>query len=298
MIEPEKLVCSFMRRAIHPQLDIFSYTDPSKFLREVVSLRKKQSKLRMGSLAKGAGIGSSSLLSMILTGKRRLNIWHAEKLADALGLKGKHKRYFLAMLRFQNGKTLSERTHAQEEMLKIKQGVALSSLLLEQYRFLSQWYYPVLYILAGLPETDWDLKKISKRLGGRVAPKQIQAALDDLIKLGILKQEGNGYIRLIENPITEEDFMHTAVQSYHQQMIERSLSALEQPIDEREFNGITIAIPKDQLPVIKKKIRDFRKELNEYLEEYEVSAKEVYQINLHLFQLSRPAKNQEDVSDE
>jgi uncharacterized protein (TIGR02147 family) len=284
-----------MRRATLPKLDIFSYTDPSKYLREALTLRKKQSKLRMGSLAKGAGIGSSSLLSMILTGKRKLNLWHAEKLADALSLKGKHKKYFLAMLRFQNGKTLSERTEAQQEMLKIKQGLPLSSLLLEQYRFLSQWYYPVLYILAGIPSTKWDLKILSKRLGGRVNPKQIQAALDDLVKLGILKLEGKSYIRLIEHPVTEEDLRHTAIQSYHQQMIESALVALEQPIDQREFNGVTIAIPKEQLPVVKDKIREFRKEINEYLAEYEPTSDEVYQINLHLFQLTKPVKNQEEV---
>jgi uncharacterized protein (TIGR02147 family) len=69
-------------------------------------------------------------------------------------------------------------------------------------------------------------------------------------------------------------------------MIELALDSLKNEARElREFNGVTLSISMDKLPLLKEKIRQFRKEINELTSNLE-GADQVYQLNVQLFPLT------------
>jgi uncharacterized protein (TIGR02147 family) len=231
---------------------------------------------------------------MILNGKRNLSAQSVEKIARGLELKGRERQYFVAMSLRHSSKCPEQRSIAQEKMLQIKKYQDPTLISLEQYRFLSVWYYPVLFVLAGMRACKWDLKWLSSKIGRSVPPQKIRNAIADLVWLGILRQKDSGYERVIVNPTTFEDFEHLTVRRYHQQMLEKAIEGLELPVEEREYNGLTAGVPKSLIPEIKQKIRKFRKELNEYLDSYEGESEDVYQVNIQFFPLTRSEEQNVD----
>ncbi len=73
-------------------------------------------------------------------------------------------------------------------------------------------------------------------------------------------------------------------------MIDLARDALELAPSEREFNGVTVQIPREHLEGVKERIRKFRKELNEHLSQFETTG-DVYQLNLQLFPLTKEDKD-------
>ena len=67
---------------------------------------------------------------------------------------------------------------------------------------------------------------------------------------------------------------------------QRARAGTGKPLEEREINGLTVAIPHELLPRVKEKIRSFRRELNEYLSHFEPEADDVFQLNIQLFRLT------------
>lgn len=267
--------------------DIFIFDDLVDYLNQIISDNKSRYRLTLLHFSKSSGVGSAALLSQILNKKRKLSYQGAEKIIKALNLKGEKKKYFLLLHRLHASRTERERIEARENIFKHKAKPMPNKLKLEQYRFLANWYYPVLFILAGLKSTTWDLQKLSEKLQNKISPQKIKEALEDMVSLGLLIKIGDCYERGVQNLTTEEDFVHIAVFRYHEQMAEMAYEGLESAHQHREYNGLTVAVPKSEIKNIKEKIRNFRKELNDYLDAFEKDSKDVYQLNIQLFPLTQ-----------
>lgn len=269
-------------------IDIFAYQDPREYLKSVLSEQKKRNPaFRLSVFARSSGFASPSLLSMLMKGQRNLAPTAAEKLAKSLGLKGRRKTYFLEMARSQNARTPAEKHDANENMLVLKSKAKRMLLDLRHYQFLSTWYYPVLYVMAGMKNVSWHAEQIAAKLGRGVSAEQVKMAIADLMNLGLLTHEEGKLNRVALNISTEEHLQNTAVRRYHKEMNRLAGEALDEALEYREVNGLTVAIPDTVLPLVKEKIRNFRKELNTFLSQYEEHADDVYQINFQLFALTK-----------
>jgi uncharacterized protein (TIGR02147 family) len=267
--------------------NIFVFDDVVDYLNQVISDNKSRYRLTLFHFAKSSGVGSAALVSQILNKKRKLSYQGAEKIIKALKLKGEKKKYFLLLHRLHASRTERERVEARENIFKHKAKPTPYKLKLEQYRFLANWYYPALYILAGLKSTSWDLQDLSEKLQNKVSPQKIKEALEDMVSLGLLVKVADEYTRGVQNPTTEEDFIHIAIFRYHEQMAEMAYEGLETALNQREYCGLTVAVPKSEMKTVKEKIRKFRRELNDYLDPLEKDAEDVYQLNVQLFPLTQ-----------
>lgn len=278
-------------------IDIFSFNDPREYLRAVLALRKKRNRsFRLSAFAKDVGFASPSLLSMLLSGKRRLAPSAAEKLARSLDLTGKRKSYFLAMTHSQSLRSgPGEKQEAAEAMLLIKTKARKATLALDQYHFLTNWYYPVIYTLAGTSGVSSNPKSLAQRLGRGLTEAEVKTAITALENLGLLRREGEGYVRLAPRLVTDEDVRNVAFPRYHREMNRLAAEAISLPLEQREFNGLTVAIPQALLPTVKERIRKFRTELNEYLSAHETGAEDIFQMNIQLFPLTEPMGKGESV---
>lgn len=263
---------------------IYDCTDHRDFLKSYLASRASSHGLR--HLSRKAGFRSPALVSMLIKGERRLTGRSAELLAKALELKGRQKSLLLAFARLDSGRTEKEKAQAREEILKLKSYRPEFKLSAKQYGFLATWYYPVVFALLQNAPADLTEEEIAKRLGRGVTATQVAQALADLAYLGLLAKDDEGRWRPVNAALsTPEDVRDLAVGKYHRNMLSLAEAALELPLAEREFNGLTVAVPKRLVPAVKEKIRRLRSELNEMLAR-ETAAADVYQVNLHFFPLT------------
>lgn len=263
---------------------IYECADHRDFLKGYLASRESSHGLR--HLSRKAGFKSPALVSMLIKGERRLTTRSAELLAKALELKGRQKSLLLAFARLDSGRTDKERQQAREEILKLKSYRPEFKLSAKQYSFLATWYYPVVFALLQNAPENFTNKEIAKRLGRGVTEQQVAQALDDLAYLGLIAKDEKNQWRPVNAALsTPEDVRDLAVGKYHRNMLSLAEAALELPLEEREFNGLTVAVPKRLVPAVKEKIRRLRTELNEMLAR-ETAAADVYQVNLQFFPLT------------
>ncbi|MBI4405298.1 MAG: TIGR02147 family protein [Deltaproteobacteria bacterium] len=278
-----------------PTIPITSF-DSTRALLNSVLTRKGKNKLGLRELARKAGFSSPATLGMIRKGHRRLTPAVAERLAKALSLTGRKKRYLVTLAEFECSESEQNKLEKKEELIKLRSLSEEKSLTLQQYRCLALWYYPALYTLVSSQLFRRDPLWIANKLGGKITPTQIKQAIGDLLNLGLLREENGSLVPVDQTLTTSEDVKSVAVRRYHEQMISKAGEALSLPLETREMNGVTICISKKSVQAIKEKIRAFRKELNETFSQ-DPEAQEVYQINIQFFPLTKNAQEQETVSE-
>lgn len=270
---------------------IYECANHREFLKGYLASRKASVGLR--SLARKAGFKSPALVSMLIKGERKLTPRSADLLAKALELKGRQKSLLLAFARLDSGRSDKERQQAREEILKLKSYRPEFKLSAKQYSFLATWYYPVVFALLQNAPEDLSAAAMAKRLGRGVTAAQVEQALDDLNFLGLIAKTETGQWRPVNATIsTPEEVRDFAVGKYHRNMLAMAEAALDLPLEAREFNGLTVAVPQRLLPAVKEKIRRLRTELNEMLAR-ETAPADVYQLNLQFFPLTEGMERKE-----
>lgn len=264
----------------------FSCKDQGAFLQSILKRKKSHGRSPgVRAITRLAGFASPATLSMILNGKRNLTPPVAEKLAKALKLSSREKKYLYTLMEKARAKTESEARILEEQLFKIRNGMDLQNLEWKQYRFLSVWYYPTLYVMVGQKIFREDYFWLAKRLGRGVRPEEVETALDDMLALGLLCRKEGKFAQALGAIDTDKDINNLSTHKYHQKMIQLALEALDKPVDQRAMTGLTFSVSKEKIPEIKAKIREFRRELNETYSQ-STEGKLVYQMNLQFFPLS------------
>jgi hypothetical protein len=82
-----------------------------------------------------------------------------------------------------------------------------------------------------------------------------------------------------------------AIKSFHSQILRKAQEALVvQPVEEREFGCLTVAIDTADLPLFKKLIRDFRKSFDASAEARRRNRNELYSLSMQFFRVSEKEK--------
>ncbi|MCB0403781.1 MAG: TIGR02147 family protein [Bdellovibrionales bacterium] len=269
-------------------MNIFEYRAVSPFLQAAFRALHAEQKQRFSlrALSRRHGIRSVATLSMVINGKRKVTPEVAEKLALILKLRGVERRYFMALVDLEKCEDLHARAEVEDRLLAIRQGGSGRSLDSEQYKFLSEWHYVALFVLVGQPDFRKDPEYLSRRLRDRVSPKQVEVALDNMQKWGLISVE-DGKLVQTNGPVvkTADDIKNLSVRKFQRTMIKRALEAIFMPVQQREITGLTLAVAKNQLPELKRRIRQFREELDEFAGA-SGTPDEVFQLNVQLFPLT------------
>lgn len=271
------------------EIKVNSYLNYREFLNDFfVEKKKSHPDFSHRSFMMKAGLSSPSHLKMIIDGKRNLTNKTIPKYIKALGVTSKKEiEYFNLLVQYNQTSSAEEKTSLLERILQIKNKKNLTPLEEKQYMFLSQWHYVAIFVLVDMKDFQASSEWINQKLRKKVSPKQIEKALSDLVDLNLIQKDAKrGFIQTSGALSTEDEIKNTAIHNYHKNMIElASHSLMTDGLDSREFNGATLPIPKDKLPILKEKIREFRKEINQLASSFE-DPDEVYQLNVQFFPLT------------
>jgi len=144
--------------------------------------------------------------------------------------------------------------------------------------------------LVAHPEFDGTPEWIAGRVHPRITPAQAEKSLLLLERLGMIRRDGaEGKLVQSDAQIsTAPEVASLAVANYHRSVLKLAESSIESfDGDQRDLRAVTLGIPKDKFPELKRKLEAFWREILD-LAAGAGPVEEVYQINLQAFPLTRP----------
>lgn len=231
--------------------------------------RERNQQYSLRAFAKGLDI-SPTQLSQIFSGKRKLSVKMANKIADKLPLSPIEKEDFLETLN-PNQQTLNSQEVKNDERLLLKE---------DEFRLICDWEHFAILSLSELKENSFDSRWIARRLGIKI--NRAAEARDRLLRMGLIERKGYGLIQIAPPIITTNDILSHSIQKSHQGHLELASERLKEvEIDKREYTSVTLATNPQKICQAKTIIRNFKRKLTRFLEDSEKS--EVYTLSIQLF---------------
>lgn len=247
-----------------PYPEIARYTSYRAFLRDFFDYKKS---LRAGfsyrQFAGLVGLKSPNYLQLVIQEKRNLTETTGRRLAEALKLSKNEVQYFEAMIRLENAENDSDRIKAQKNLHANLKKLLARFVAEDAQEILHKWHYLLIREMVSLRDFEASGSYISKRLQGIVSVDEAEKAFAFLLKSGYLTHKNGRYEQA--EPVLDtglDIFNHSFMQEYHAQ----TLKAWAQNIDKlgyhhQELGILNIPLPKEKLPELQEKIRQFQDEI-------------------------------------
>ena len=274
---------------------IIEYTDFRKFMRDFYEERKRCSAFSWREFSKIAGFSSPSYMKVVCDGKSKLSRIGVERTGAAMGLAGFEMDYFRAMVKFGQADVESKKVAAYEEMLSIAKVYKVRVLEGDLFEFYDTWRNPVLRELAPLMPgaTPGELAKMCYP---EVSAQEVQESLAFLTKAGLLKKTEGKLVQSETSVKGSNDATRLAMRGMHRMMSQLATPALELPVEERNFSGVTMGLSRESYSKIENLLDEFRRKIIAVAAE-EKNVEQVYRLNLQLFPLTKNVKERENEND-
>lgn len=270
-------------------VDLFSFSDYRLFLNEHLIARKNsQGSFSVRNWCRRLGLKSPATLNMILRGHRNPGEEVVDKLSHYFDFSSEEREYFENLVKLaKHSGNEAKRCEILERIQRLyPNNNGFKEVDLSLFAFISNWYYSAIISLTSLSDFKEDGLWISKKLRSKITPKEGEAALQTLLKLGILKRSANGKIGVSKDHfITPFDLPSEAIKKFHEQHLDLARSAIREiEPDSREYSSSSFTISLNDLPAIKKEIRRLR---NNLLKKFDkCTGDSAYQFNFQIFPLT------------
>lgn len=281
---------------------VFDYENYREFLKDsYLFLKQRDAKYSFRFFSKLAGFKSSSVLKMIMDGKRNMSTQSIDKFSQALKLNPDEASFFRILVLFNQAKSSDERQGYARAMIHFNGFKKSHPLMESQYNFYAFWYMPVIWELAGIAEFKEDPAWIAQALIPHITTSQAKKALIDLTQLGLLTRNEKGtLVKAMVSLRTPNEVASSAIAQWHREMIKRSAESIDLiSRDRRDISSITCSMSLKTFQKLKEKIQLFRKELMDIAVQ-DPSPNMVYQVNFQLFpqaEVERPSDQMVSIQD-
>ena len=274
---------------------IVEYSDFRQYMLDYYEERKRRSVFSWREFSKIAGFSSSSYMKVVCDGKSKLSRIGVERTGAAMGLVGFEMEYFRAMVEFGQAATEEKKKAAYENMLAIAKVHKVRVLEGDLFEFYDSWQNPVVRELAPLMPGATP-GEIAKKCYPEMTAAEVQQSLNFLTKAGLLKKAGDSAFVQAETSITgTPDATRLALRGMHRQMSKLATPALELPVNERNFTGVTMGISRELYGRIVKELDECLRRIVALASE-EKNIEQVYRLNLQLFPLTKNIKEGDAVA--
>lgn len=230
---------------------------------------------------------SPSRLSESMNQKSGVSLATVEKISVRLKLSKSERAIIRNLYLLQGKKNRGARDLAKKNMHIARERSKVKRLDSEKFKVIAEWYHAAILQMTELkhfvPDSHW----ISTAL--QVSPERTRLAIERLMKLGLLANEGGRWVQSPELMVTESDIPNTAIRRYHKDMMRKAFRAIDETsIDRRFIQSMTLAIPSDRYRDVCEKIQTLLKEAWELSESSDNGLFEkdkLYSINIQFFPL-------------
>lgn len=272
---------------------IVEYSDFRQYMLDYYEERKRRSVFSWREFSKIAGFSSSSYMKVVCDGKSKLSRIGVERTGAAMGLVGFEMEYFRAMVEFGQAATEEKKKAAYENMLAIAKVHKVRVLEGDLFEFYDSWQNPVVRELAPLMPGATP-GEIAKKCYPEMTAAEVQQSLNFLTKAGLLKKAGDSSFVQAETSITgTPDATRLALRGMHRQMSKLATPALDLPVEQRNFSGVTMGVSRESYERIVKVLDECRRQIIAIAAD-DKNIDQVYRLNLQLFPLTKNVKECEN----
>ncbi len=267
--------------------DLYTYLDYRAYLRDWFEARKTVNpRFSYRAFARKAGLSSPSLLIAIVGRQRNLTATTCAAFVKAMGLGPDEALFFDALVDLDQGETAAERNVAWEKVRATRRFREAGQLEGAAFDAIAKWTFAAVRELAACKGFRADPLWIAKKLRPQVTEAEAREALDGLLALGLLQRKDGKVVPAEATLVTPHEVRGLAARAYHLGMIDRARDALDMPQAERHFAAVTVSVPVELLPTLKREIDRFQERLLDLCDGAEGARGRVLQVNLQLFPLS------------
>lgn len=272
---------------------IVEYSDFRQYMLDYYEERKRRSVFSWREFSKIAGFSSSSYMKVVCDGKSKLSRIGVERTGAAMGLVGFEMEYFRAMVEFGQAATEEKKKAAYENMLAIAKVHKVRVLEGDLFEFYDSWQNPVVRELAPLMPGATP-GEIAKKCYPEISAAEVQQSLNFLTKAGLLKKAGDSAFVQAETSITgTPDATRLALRGMLRQMSKLATPALDLPVEQRNFSGVTMGVSRESYERIVKVLDECRRQIIAIAAD-DKNIDQVYRLNLQLFPLTKNVKECEN----
>jgi uncharacterized protein (TIGR02147 family) len=248
--------------------DVFRYNDPVAWLRDVVAYKTEDGRLSFRALSKHLGFGAPNYLQLLLKQERRFTVDAARRIGKGFKLDRYRTKYLECMARLALKPDLRRQEVLLEEMKKLIEASGRASY--KDPGIHSKWLHAIVFELVNISNYELTVANVARSLRGIATKAEIEESIDFLIKRGFVEETASPGIfrqRSIEF-VPINDVRQIDLQRNHMRYLELAKHKINEELEKREFQGLTIAVPTRRIPEAKKMLRDFfaefRKEFGNY----------------------------------
>lgn len=256
--------------------NIFDYNDFREFLKDYYEEQKaKKTGFTYARFSQSAKIRSPNYYKLVMDGQKNLTAGNLVKFSLALKFEDQEKDFFEALVQFNQSTNKTEREYFFDRLKRLRESRngCLTRKMLEEYEFesISSWTYHAVMLLTHLETFRESPRWISSKLYGLVSESEVVAILARLEAIGLLKRDANGRLRQSHKRIkTRPDLQRQSAAIFYEGLLARASQGLKIGLpNEREYGAYMVGISPEQLPELRRKVREFMSDLNEWALENE-----------------------------
>ena len=273
---------------------IFEYLDYREFLKDFqLDRQSRNAAFSIRAFLKRAAIASPSFFKQVVDSERNLTDKTLNAFLSAMHLKSTEAEYFRSLVHFCQARTSDEKQLFYKQLREIGVQAKVRIVGEDHYAFYEFWYIPVLRELVCLQSFGDDYASLAKRLRPAITAQEARQAMRILTELGFITAQAGGKWQQTE-PLLHTGFevQSLAIRGFNRQMVHLAAESLERvPVQERHITGVTMSVSEKTYGLITAEIRAFQDKILR-LVEHDPDADRVCQMNVMLFPVSQPRKQE------
>lgn len=276
-------------RGVKKEIILYQYRDYRDFLRDWSARAKKsRGSFSLRAFSKRAGFKSPNFFKLVMDGARNLTEESLVKFLEGLRLNKEEQEFFRNLVFFTQAKTHDEKDLFYRRLLQSREFSQLKPLEKEQYEFYATWYHPVIRELVASPEFGGTPEWLARKINPPILPAQAEKSIALLEKLGLIEKAGPRSWRQTSSLIsTGPEVASLTLMNYHQHLLGLSRELLPLiPAHLRDISSLTLGVPGDKIPLLKKRIQAFRKEILKLIS-LEERPDSVVLLNIQMFPVTQ-----------
>jgi len=239
-----------------------------------------------------AGIKSPSLCAEVIDGKRNLTEATINAFAKGMGLTDRDGEYFRLLVHYNQSKTIDEQTLFLTELKKFRRKTVTETIPVDHFGYFEHWYNPALRELACLARWNGDYDLLGRLLTPQISAAAARRGVELLLKMGYIAPNEDGTYRQTTPALVTGNNV-VGVRGLNRQMGELGIASIENvPVSERYVSSMTVGVSEKTYHALEKEIESFKDRLRSIVDEDD-RADRVYNVNIHLFPLSRKVPDHE-----
>ncbi len=289
--EKAKLAHKAPLKSLSPS--VFSYLDFRDYLNDWFKWKKiQQPGFSCTVFAKKTGMKSHAYIGMVTKGKRNLTHKSLRAFAKALALNAGEYNYFEKLVLFNQASTAADKNFYFEQLRHAELANRGNRQIVEKLQnasaLLRHWYVVAIFEMVTLTDFRADPDWMTRALKNRITPTQAKDAWKSLLEAGLVSQDATGrwhkHTQLLDFDPERLDFV---IQNFHTEMLQRAAYAVQNEVlAERELSSLTLPICPEDIPLLKKELKEFRKKINREYSREDNTGKQIVCINMQLLNLT------------